>query len=140
VKGVHMSRDTTTGLKFEEKVQIQSDGINLSKHKLYAYLEKQGIDYRDIISRKILPDECYLVDDSLRVYEKKFQQTGGSADEKPQTCGFKIQQFRKIGAALGIKPEDVSYTYVFNDWFQKPEYKDMLDYIKTVDGCDYFFA
>jgi hypothetical protein len=135
-----MSRDTTTGLKFEEKVQIQSDGINLSKHKLYAYLEKQGIDYRDIISRKILPDECYLVDDSLRVYEKKFQQTGGSADEKPQTCGFKIQQFRKIGAALGIKPEDVSYTYVFNDWFQKPEYKDMLDYIKTVDGCDYFFA
>ena len=135
-----MSRDTTTGLKFEEKVQIQSDGINLSKHKLYAYLEKQGIDYRDIISRKILPDECYLVDDSLRVYEKKFQQTGGSADEKPQTCGFKIQQFRKVGAALGIKPEDVSYTYVFNDWFQKPEYKDMLDYIKTVDGCDYFFA
>ena len=135
-----MSRDTTTGLKFEEKVQIQSDGINLSKHKLYSYLEKQGIDYRDIISRKILPDECYLVDDSLRVYEKKFQQTGGSADEKPQTCGFKIQQFRKIGAALGIKPEDVSYTYVFNDWFQKPEYKDMLDYIKTVDGCDYFFA
>lgn len=135
-----MSRDTTTGLKFEEKVQIQSDGINLSKHKLYAYLEKQGIDYRDIISRKILPDECYLVDDSLRVYEKKFQQTGGSADEKPQTCGFKIQQFRKIGAALGIKPEDVSYTYVFNDWFQKPEYKDMLDYIKSVDGCDYFFA
>lgn len=135
-----MSRDTTTGLKFEEKVQIQSDGINLSKHKLYAYLEKQGIDYRDIISRKILPDECYLVDDSLRVYEKKFQQTGGSADEKPQTCGFKIQQFRKIGAALGIKPEDVSYTYVFNDWFQKPEYKDMLDYIKTVDECDYFFA
>lgn len=135
-----MSRDTTTGLKFEEQVQIQSDGINLSKHKLYAYLEKQGIDYRDIISRKILPDECYLVDDSLRVYEKKFQQTGGSADEKPQTCGFKIQQFRKIGAALGIKPEDVSYTYVFNDWFQKPEYKDMLDYIKTVDGCDYFFA
>jgi hypothetical protein len=135
-----MSRDTTTGLKFEEQVQIQSDGINLSKHKLYAYLEKQGIDYRDIISRKILPDECYLVDDSLRVYEKKFQQTGGSADEKPQTCGFKIQQFRKIGAALGIKPEDVSYTYVFNDWFQKPEYKDMLDYIKSVDGCDYFFA
>lgn len=135
-----MSRDTTTGLKFEEKVQIQSDGINLSKHKLYAYLEKQGIDYKDIISRKILPDECYLVNDSLRVYEKKFQQTGGSADEKPQTCGFKIQQFRKIGAALGIKPEDVSYTYIFNDWFQKPEYKDMLDYIKTVDGCDYFFA
>lgn len=135
-----MSRDTTTGLKFEEKVKIQSEGINLSKHNLYNYLEKQGIDYRDIISRKILPDECYLVDDSLRVYEKKFQQTGGSADEKPQTCGFKIQQFRKIGAALGIKPEDVSYTYVFNDWFQKPEYKDMLDYIKTVDGCDYFFA
>ena len=116
-----MSRDTTTGLKFEKKVQIQSDGINLTKHKLYTYLEEQGIDYRDIISRKILPDECYLVGDSLRVYEKKFQQTAGSADEKPQTCAFKIFQFKKIGKAIGAKK--VTYTYLLSSWFAKPENK-----------------
>jgi hypothetical protein len=71
------------------------------------------------------------------VYEKKFQQAAGSADEKPQTCAFKILQYKKIATALGLK--DVTYTYIFNDWFKKPEYKDMLDYIKSVDGCDYFF-
>lgn len=63
--------------------------------------------------------------------------TGGSADEKPQTCAFKIFQFRKIGKAIGA--EKVFYTYIFNDWFKKPEYRDMLEYIKSVDGCDYVF-
>lgn len=70
--------------------------------------------------------------------KKKFQQTAGSADEKPQTCAFKIAQFRKIGAAFGA--EKVFYTYIFNDWFKRPEYKDMLEYIKSVPGCDYIFA
>ncbi len=135
-----MTRDTTTGLDFENRVHIQSGGIDLSKHKLYSFLRSRGIAYQDIISRMILPDECYLVGDRLYVYEKKYQQTNGSADEKPQTCGFKIQQFRKIGAALGVEPENVFYIYVFNDWFRKPIYKDMLEYIKSVDGCDYFFA
>lgn len=69
--------------------------------------------------------------------KKKFQQTAGSADEKPQTCAFKVWEYRKIAAALGLK--EVTYTYIFNEWFKKPEYKDMLEYIKSVDGCDYFF-
>lgn len=132
-----MARDTTTGLDFESRVSINMNGIDLTKHNLYKYLEAKGINYKSIISKKLLPDECYLVDNHLYVYEKKFQKTTGSADEKPQTCGFKIHQFRKIGAALGIN--EVSYTYIFNDWFKKPEYKDMLDYIRSIDGCDYMF-
>ena len=132
-----MSRDTTTGLKFEEKVSLKMEGIDLTKHNLYKYLKSLGIDYKDIISKKLLPDECYLVGDHLYVYEKKFQCNPGSADEKPQTCGFKIQQFKKIAKALGAK--SVSYTYIFNDWFKKSEYKDMLEYIRSVEGCDYKF-
>lgn len=73
------------------------------------------------------------------MYEKKFQKTEGSADEKPQTCAFKIWEFRKIGKALGIKPENVTYTYIFNDWFKQDKYADMRQYIKSVDGCDYIF-
>lgn len=133
----HASRDTTTGAKFEEKVQINTTGINLTKHNLYKYMEKLGIRWNDIISKKLLPDEAYFDESTkeLKIYEKKFQQVAGSADEKPQTCAFKIYQFRKIGKAIGA--EKVTYTYLLSSWFSKPEYKDMLDYIKSVDGCDY---
>ena len=133
----HASRDTTTGLKFEDKVHIVSSGINLTKHNLYKYMTKLGIKWNDIISKKLLPDEAYFDENTkeLRIYEKKFQQVAGSADEKPQTCAFKIHQFKKIGNAIGAK--SVTYTYLLSSWFAKPEYKDMLEYIKSVDGCDY---
>lgn len=135
----HASRDTTTGLLFEERVKIQENGINVTKHELYRHLKSRGIDYTTLISKQLLPDEAFidLENSRLVIYEKKFQQTAGSADEKPQTCAFKIWEYRKIAAALGLK--DVTYTYIFNEWFKKPVYKDMLEYIKSVDGCDYFF-
>ena len=44
----------------------------------------------------------------------------------------------RIKNAIGAK--SVRYIYVFNDWFHRPEYKDMLEYIKSVPGCDYIFA
>jgi len=133
----HASRDTSTGLKFEDKVHVISTGINLTKHNLYKYMNKLGIKWNDIISKKLLPDEAYFDENTkeLRIYEKKFQQVAGSADEKPQTCAFKIHQFKKIGNAIGAK--SVTYTYLLSSWFAKPEYKDMLEYIKSVDGCDY---
>ena len=135
----HASRDTTTGLQFEEKAQIKRDGIKVAKHDLYRFLTKQNIDYTTFLSRKLLPDDAYIdySTSSLYVYEKKYQETEGSADEKPQTCGFKIYQYKKIAAALGLK--NTYYIYVFNNWFKKPKYKDMLDYINTVDGCSYYF-
>lgn len=67
--------------------------------------------------------------------KKKYQQSEGSADEKPQTCAFKIWEFSKIGKALGA--EKVTYTYILSSWFAHPKYKDMLEYIRTVPGCDY---
>lgn len=136
----HVSRDTTTGAIFEMKVQMKAQGIDISKHNLYRYLTQRGLDWKEILSKKLLPDEAYFDEQNSRViiYEKKFQQTSGSADEKPQTCAFKISQFRKLFAALGVA--DVSYIYIFNDWFKRPEYRDMLDYIRSVDGCNYIFA
>ena len=135
----HASRDTTTGLKFEEIVNIKCSGIPVAKYKLYKHLKEKGINYKDIISKRLLPDDAYIDYDNstFYIFEKKFQEKPGSADEKPQTCAFKIFQFRKIATALGLK--DTYYIYILSDWFKKPEYKDMLDYIKTVDGCDYLF-
>lgn len=136
----HASRNTTTGLLFEEKVHMEEIGENISKHALYRFLTSKGVNWNEYISKKLLPDEAYYdaVNNRVIIYEKKYQQTEGSADEKPQTCAFKIYEFRKLFAALGIT--DVSYIYIFNDWFKKPQYKDMLEYIKSVDGCDYIFA
>ena len=136
----HASRDTTTGAIFETKVHMEQVGIDITKHNLYRFLEKKGINWKDIFSKKLLPDEAYYDEENNRViiYEKKFQQTAGSADEKPQTCAFKISQYRRLFAPLGVT--DVSYIYIFNDWFSRPEYRDMLNYIRSVDGCDYIIV
>jgi len=33
---------------------------------------------------------------------------------------------------------EVEYIYILDNWFKKPEYKDTLDYIISVD-CQYYF-
>lgn len=136
----HASRNTTTGLAFEQYITIKETGINLTKNELYNYLKKKKINWETLISRKLLPDEAYFNPSTgeLHVYEKKFQQTAGSADEKIQTCAFKILQYRKLGKAIGATK--VTYTYLLSKWFEQPMYKDVLDYIKTVDGCDYIIV
>ena len=103
----HASRNTTTGLNFEKQIVIKNDGICLTKNNLYKYLEKNGIDWTTILSRKLLPDEAYYnpITKEFSIYEKKYQQTEGSADEKPQTCGFKIWEYKKLGHAIGAKKQ-----------------------------------
>lgn len=131
----YFTRNTSTGLAWEEICQADKEGIDLSKHNLYRYLSQKQINWKKLISKKLLPDEAYLVNNELKIYEKKFQQTPGSVDEKLQTCAFKILQYKKIGRALGV--QKVTYTYLLNNWFSRPEYKDVLNYIRSVDGCDY---
>ena len=136
----HASRDTTTGLEFEKRVSCVTDGIDLTKYKLYKFLDSQKINWTELLSRRLLPDEAYWnpITKTLSIYEKKFQHTEGSADEKPQTCGFKIWEFNKIGKALGATK--VTYTYYLSEWFKQPKYKDMLEYINTIPGCSYKFV
>lgn len=57
--------------------------------------------------------------------------------KNPRPVDSKSMNLKKIGAAIGAR--EVYYTYIFNDWFKKPEYKDMLEYIKSIKGCDYIF-
>lgn len=150
---------TITGLKFESRLAMKNllaslsgytvDGDNVyfkkekvaefyEKHKLYKnLLEPNNIDYRKIISKKLLPDEAILIlaNKTLFIIEIKFQEVTGSVDEKLQTCDFKNKQYNKLLTPLGIS---VKYTYVLSNWFKKPEYKDVLEFIKLV-GCYYFF-
>lgn len=159
IKGGIGGANTKTGLHFEE----ESDFLNLikkqngyrveknnifyndkkvamtfKKHELYRYLEERGIDYKKFISKKILPDDAIfvIINNTLFIIEIKFQHVAGSTDEKLQTCDFKIKQYRKLLSQLNA---EVQYIYILNKWFEKPEYKDVLDYIISINGCSYYF-
>jgi hypothetical protein len=100
-------------------------------------LEEEGVNWKAIISKKLLPDDALLVivRETLFIIEVKYQQVAGSVDEKLQTCDFKRKQYLKLVSGLGLK---VEYVYVLNDWFKHPSYKDVLDYIHSVN-CHYQF-
>lgn len=109
-----------------------------TKNKLYKkLLEPKGVDYKQFISKKLLPDDAIFIisKNTLFIIEIKFQGVAGSVDEKLQTCDFKNKQYQKLLAPLNI---DVKYVYVLNEWFMKKEYKDVLNFVESV-GCYYFF-
>lgn len=150
--------NTITGLNFERGKDIltilsQTKGYSVKgniifykgkevarsyrKYGLYKFLESQGVDYRKIISKRLLPDEAIyvIVKNTLYVIEMKYQEVTGSVDEKLQTCDFKKKQYKKLMAPLNI---EIEFIYILSDWFRKPEYKDVLDYVISV-GCQYYF-
>jgi len=112
--------------------------LSFRKSGLYKYLEQKGIDYKKIITKKLLPDDAIfvIINNTFFILEIKFQEVAGSTDEKLQTCDFKIKQYRKILARLKV---NVEYIYVLNNWFKKSEYKDVLNYIDSINGCSYYF-
>ena len=156
--------NTLTGLNFEDKVDFQKilagiSGYSIAKipnkagmgvffegklvarcfrkHDFYKFLDESNLSWQNMLSKKLLPDDAMLVivRETLFIIEVKYQQVAGSVDEKLQTCDFKRKQYQKLVAPLGLK---VEYVYVLNDWFKKPEYKDVLDYIHSVN-CHYKF-
>ena len=153
------SKTAIAGLRFESRVEMKKllaslhgyrvDGDTVyfqdkkvaefyGKNKLYKnLLEPKNIDYSSIISKKLLPDEAILIlaGNTLFIIEIKFQEVTGSVDEKLQTCDFKRKQYSKLLEPTGV---DVEYVYILNDWFKKPEYRDVLEYVKSV-GCHYVF-
>jgi len=108
------------------------------KNELYKkLLDPNKIDYSKILSRKLLPDKAILStkDKILYIIEHKSQENTRFVYEDLQTCNFKNQQYKKLFAPLDIA---VKYVYILSDYFKKKEYKDTLDYVKSV-GCYYFF-
>lgn len=156
--------NTVTGLRFEEKASVQEllkrihgyrvekipnkAGLGIffnddlvarcfMKYQFYKFLDEEGINWKSMLSKRLVPDDALLVivRETLFIVEIKFQQIGGSVDEKLQTCDFKRKQYQKMVASLGLK---VEYVYVLSDWFKNPIYKDSLDYIHSVN-CHYKF-
>lgn len=151
--------NTKTGLNFEGRVDLltffkrqknysvkgneifynkEKVAISFKKNGFYKFLEENKADYKKIVAKRLLPDDAIFViaNNTLFVLEIKFQMVSGSTDEKLQTCDFKIKQYRKLVAPLNM---GVQYIYILSDWFKKPEYKDVLDYIISINGCSYYF-
>ncbi|MDY0404660.1 hypothetical protein P5G51_003910 [Virgibacillus sp. 179-BFC.A HS] len=158
IKGGKGGASTLTGLEFEsisslkkffnniENYEVIGDDIIydgkkaaqfIGKHKLYRFLGNRGVNWENIISKRLLPDEALYITSSNKVYiiEMKSQKVGGSVDEKLQTCDFKLRQYKKLFEPLGI---EVHFIYLLDDWFKDSSYRDVLNYIKTVN-CNYFF-
>jgi hypothetical protein len=139
----HASRDTITGLIFEKKVKplVNNGGQDISKKRLKQFCADMGIgDIVQYLSWSFEPDIAYYDPHtkSVHIYEIKFQQTSGSADEKLGACAWKIEEYKSLFSAIGIY--NVKYTYVFCDWFKQPRYVKLLQYIKRTPDCDYVFA
>jgi hypothetical protein len=117
----------------EKKLVAQS----FRKHELYKFLGLQGIDWTKHLSKKLLPDDAIYVikENTLFIIEVKYQQVEGSVDEKLQTCDFKLKQYKKLFSELNY---EVKYFYVLSDWFKNERYKDVLNYIISVN-CKYYF-
>ena len=107
------------------------------KGALYKFLQHRQINWKSILSKKLLPDDAIYViaNNTFFIIECKFQKVPGSVDEKLQTCDFKKKQYQKLLAELHM---NVEYIYLLNNWFKKPEYRDVLEYITSV-GCSYYF-
>ena len=150
--------NTKTGLIFEGKTDIltflsKQEGYTIKenivffegkevartykKYSFYKFLEDNGIVWQDLISKRLLPDDSIyvIINNTLYIIEVKFQKVAGSVDEKLQTCDFKKKQYQKLLAKLNV---EVEYIYILSNWFKKPEYKDVLDYIQSVK-CQYYF-
>lgn len=150
--------NTKTGLAFEGKTDLSTflskqKGYKVIKDKVYyndelvarvfkkfefyKFLSEYDINWKEIISKRLLPDDCIfvIINNTLFIIECKFQQVAGSVDEKLQTCDFKKKQYQKLLSRANI---EVEYVYLLSDWFKKPEYKDVLDYIISV-RCQYYF-
>lgn len=139
--------DITTALRLLKGYKVDDNGqifyqgklvaISLKKSALYKFLNLNGVDYKTLLSSKLLPDQAILVfsTKTLYVIEMKFQKITGSVDEKLQTSAYKRKQYLRLMQPLNI---NVEYYYVLSDWFKQDKYKDVLAYIKEI-GCDYFF-
>lgn len=106
-------------------------------YSFFRFLARNGIDVSKLISKKLLSDDSVfvIIRETLFIIEMKTQNVSGSVDEKLQTCDFKRKHYAKLVHGLGLK---VEYVYVLDAWFKDPKYRDVLDYIHSVN-CHYKF-
>ena len=90
---------------------------------------------KTVLSKKINPDAFILniKTKKLIIFEKKWQQTSGSVDEKIQTAPFKLEMFEKLTRNLNIS---VMYQYILSKWFNQDAYRNVKEYYENNEQID----
>lgn len=137
------------GLDFEKQTDIKTKLFQqytkeelshlhfVEKHKFNKFcIDKWGVSPKKIWSANLLPDEAIYNENTNHfiIIEKKYQACPGSVDEKLQTCGFKLSQYKKIAKLCNFT---IEYIYFLNDWFLNKRYDDVKEYILS-QGCKYY--
>lgn len=151
-KGGTHGNSTSTGKTFEEQTNLnsylKSTGYTMSpkepdqwekdctlwvsipQGKFKNYFESQGVNFKEIWSKMLRPDEALYNPDTkqLIIIEKKFQRTAGSVDEKLETFPFKKWKYEKLINTGHVST--VQFVFLGNDWFAHPRYQDCKEYLK----------
>lgn len=129
----------TVGNHYEVYYKNKLLGYSINQDKFSTiFLRGNGINDRDINSKRWKPDEAFINELNKTVYiiEKKFQQTSGSVDEKLATFPFKIREYKRLLDPIGY---NLVYMYLLSsNWFDTPKYKDYYDYMDEL-GCHHYF-
>ncbi len=99
--------------------------IYLALQKIEPLITNEYIS--EVFSRKINPD-AFIISKKpkvLTIFEKKWQQSAGSVDEKIQTAPFKIAMFEKLLRNFNIS---VRYQYILSEWFRSAQYRNIKEY------------
>ena len=110
-------------------------GIVTQKHGFYTdIVEPQGVNWEDIFSSKLLPDNAFInyAKQTIYLVEMKYQESGGSVDEKMQTGPFKLHQYQRLTSHFRDK-YDVQLIYFLNQYFLATKYDDVKEYLKSQD-------
>ena len=136
VEEIEWSR-TSTSKMYDVLFKNQKIGMIFKQSALYGFLKDRGIDYKERLAAKLLPDNVFynFLNQTIYIIEVKNQNGGGSVDEKLQTSDFKKKQYIKLFNGLDV---DVEYIYVLADYFNQPKFKDVFFHIR-LEGCKYYF-
>lgn len=97
--------------------------VNVSGRKIWDHFDKpENMTLIELTEAYL--DEAGQI---LFIYEPHIQNVSGSADVKLQAVDFKLYAWRKVLAQKGYR---LVYTFILNDFFTQPKYKDVLDYIR----------
>tara|TARA_B100001057_G_scaffold189192_1_gene190007 strand:- start:203 stop:748 length:546 start_codon:yes stop_codon:yes gene_type:complete len=109
------------------------------KHSFYReFLIPQGINYKNIISSKLLPDTAVINHKTKDVFiiEKKHQSGHGSVSEKLQTTDFKLGQYKKLLKDTEYKAH---FSWLLNQsYFDQKTFEDVYTHIEKQGGRYYF--
>lgn len=116
-------------------------GYLVPKYDLYTkFLQPRKIDYKKVISRRLLPDEAFINEQNKVAYiiEKKHQTQDGSVDEKLAVCEFKRQEYEKLLNPLGYT---VVFIFLLSEWFytRQEKYRDILEYVHSKQVPIFYF-